>query len=93
MFPPLNISAKSLILFNSLLAILGVPLDLDAISVAASCNIFKLKMLALLFIIFDSSSTEYISRRRITPNRSLSGAESCPALVVAPTKVNLGSGK
>ena len=48
------------------------------------------KMVALRVTIFASSSGVYSSSRRFTPNRSRKGAESCPALVVAPTRVNFG---
>ncbi len=40
--------------------------------------------------ICESCSGVYISSRSTTPNRSLSGAESWPARVVAPTRVNFG---
>ena len=51
------------------------------------------KIAALRTIILESSCGVYISSRKTTPNLSLNGAESCPARVVAPTKVNLGKGK
>ncbi len=48
------------------------------------------RMAALRVTIFASSSGVYSSRRRFTPNRSRRGAESWPARVVAPTRVNFG---
>ena len=50
-------------------------------------------MSALRETIFESSRGEYSSSRSTTPNRSRKGAESCPALVVAPTRVNRGRGR
>ena len=46
---------KSIILFKSLIAILGVPLDLFAISKAALSSIFVLNFLELNKIIFFKS--------------------------------------
>ena len=48
------------------------------------------KIPALRVTICPSSSGLYSSSRSSTPNRSRRGAESCPARVVAPMRVNLG---
>ena len=82
--------AKSLTLLSSLLAILGVPLHLEPISNAASSSISAPNILALLFIIFAKSFSVYSSNLCIIPNLSRSGEDKDPALVVAPTNVNLG---
>ena len=83
---------KSRTLFKSLLTILGVPRLLLAISKDASCAIGMPSVSADLLTISASSSTEYISSLKITPNLSRKGELNIPALVVAPTRVNFLSG-
>ena len=83
-------SAKSRTRFNSRFAIRGVPRDLDAISPAPPSVISTPSIPAERVIIRLSSSLVYISRRLITPKRSLSGAVRAPAFVVAPISVNRG---
>ena len=68
--------AKSLTLFKNLFAILGVPLDLEAISIDPSSLIETPRISALLFTIDESSSFVYGSSLKITPNLSLKGAVS-----------------
>ena len=83
-------SEKSLTLLSILFAILGVPLDLLAISEAALSFILIPRIPADLFTICLSSSFEYRLNLLTIPNLSLRGAVRFPALVVAPTSVNLG---
>ena len=71
----------------------GVPREREAISRAASASIWARRMSALRETIFPSSWGVYSSSRSTTPNLSRKGADSCPARVVAPTKVNRGKGR
>ena len=76
---------------RSLFAILGVPRDLEAISNAPDSFIGTSSIEADLLMMVASSSGEYSSSLMREPNLSLSGFESCPALVVAPIRVKLES--
>ena len=82
--------AKSRLLFKSLFAIRGVPLEREAISIAPFSSTGILSISALLLTIEASCSLVYISSLKITPNLSRRGAESWPALVVAPIRVKCG---
>ena len=75
------------------MAILGVPRERFAISLAASGAIQIPKILLERFTIFSRSSGEYSSKRSTIPKRSRSGVVKEPALVVAPIKVNFGKSK
>ena len=72
------------------MAIRGVPRLREAISIAPLGSMGIPRMAAERVTIFASSSGVYSSRRRLTPNRSRRGADSWPARVVAPTRVNFG---
>ena len=80
---------KSRTLLRILLAILGVPLDLLAISATDFSSTGTFRIPAVLLMISASSSGVYISNLQLTPNLSLNGALREPALVVAPISVNL----
>ena len=79
---------KSRIRFNILLATLGVPRDLLAISATERSSASIPSIAADRLMISESSSAVYISNLLSTPNLSLSGAERLPARVVAPIRVN-----
>ena len=68
----------------------GVPRLRRAISMAPSGSMSTFRIPADRATIRESSSGVYSSSRSVTPNRSRRGAESCPARVVAPIRVNLG---
>ena len=72
------------------LAMRGVPRDRRAISMAPSGWMGTPRIPALRVTIRASSSGVYSSSRRVTPKRSRRGADSCPARVVAPMRVNFG---
>ena len=72
------------------MAIRGVPRLRRASSMAPSASQGMPRIPADRVTIRESSSGVYSSSRNTTPKRSRSGAESCPARVVAPTRVNRG---
>ena len=68
----------------------GVPRERRAISMAPSSSMGTSRMSAERLTMRASSSGVYSSSRSVTPKRSRRGADSCPARVVAPMRVNLG---
>ena len=72
------------------MAMRGVPRERLAISIAPSGTMETPRMSAERVTMRRSSSGVYSSSRSVTPKRSLKGAESCPARVVAPMSVKRG---
>ena len=68
----------------------GVPRLREASSIAPSASMRMPMRAAERVMMRHSSSGVYSSSRNDTPKRSRSGAESCPARVVAPMSVKRG---
>ena len=88
--PPAFTWAKSRTRRSIRLAMRGVPRLRLAISMAPSSSMGTSRMPAERLTIRASSSGVYSSSRRVTPKRSRRGADSWPARVVAPIRVNFG---
>ena len=87
--PSPTTSAKSRTRFKYLFAILGVPRERLASSLAPSSSQYMPRSVELRIMISASWSSVYGSSLCITPNLSRKGEDICPERVVAPTSVNL----